>query len=83
MPLGKTKLRAVELLQAIISLKNSNITNAVAESSAMSQVLKLIERHTWNNMIQLKCQLIFEDVFISDISNAEKLNFLKSCDVTG
>ena len=55
MPLGKTKLRAVELLQAIISLKNSNITNAVAESSAMSQVLKLIERHTWNNMIQLKC----------------------------
>ena len=51
MPLGRTKLRAVELLQAIISLKNATITEAVAQSSAMSQVLKLIERHTWNNMI--------------------------------
>ena len=82
MPLGRTKLRAVELLQAIVSLKKANIITAVGNSTVMAQVLKLIEKHTWNNMVQLKCQLIFEDVFSSDISNAEKVSFLKSCGVT-
>jgi len=42
----------------------------------MKQVLTLIEKHPWNNMVQLKCQLIFEDVLGSDIPAADKLSFL-------
>lgn len=33
--LGNTKLRAVELLQSIVSLKNPDIINAVRESEVM------------------------------------------------
>lgn len=45
------KLRAVELLQAIVSLKKSQIITAVSESGVMASALKLIEKHPWNNMI--------------------------------
>ena len=49
-PLGRAKLRAIELLQAIISLKKANIINAAGKSKAMTKVLGLVERHPWNNM---------------------------------
>lgn len=61
LPLGKMKLRAVELLQAIVSLNKSQIITAVSESGVMASALKLIEKHPWNNMVQLKVHLIFED----------------------
>ena len=35
LPLGKTKLRACELLQSIVSLKKANIIKAVGESGVM------------------------------------------------
>ena len=82
MPLGRTKLRACELLQSIISLKKSNVIVAVGESSAMETMLALIEKHPWNNMVQLKCHQIFEDVINSDCSAAEKLAFLNSSNCT-
>jgi len=28
----------------------------------MELVMSLVEKHPWNNMVQLKCHLIFEDV---------------------
>lgn len=51
LPLGRTKLRACELLQSIVSLKKVNITKAVADSNIMEQMLALVERHPWNNVI--------------------------------
>ena len=51
LPLGKIKLRAVELLQSIISLKMPNIIVAVGDSSIVQVLLTLIERHPWNNMV--------------------------------
>ena len=51
LPLGKAKLRAIELLQAIVSLKKASIVTAVGESGVMKTVLALIERHPWNNMV--------------------------------
>ena len=54
MPLGKTKLRASELLCAIVSLKKSEIIKVVADSKVMQTALELIAKHPWNNMIQLQ-----------------------------
>ena len=39
LPLGNTKLRAVELLQSIVSLKKPAIINAVKDSEVMKVVL--------------------------------------------
>jgi len=50
-PLGKIKLRAIELLQAIVSLKKPQILNTIRESRIMHIVLLLIEKHPWNNMV--------------------------------
>ena len=82
LPLGKMKLRAAELLHAIVSLKKSQIITAVSESGVMASALKLIEKHPWNNMIQLKVHLIFEDALQSDLEPAEKRDFLKMAEVT-
>ena len=76
------KLRAAELLHAIVSLKKSQIITAVSESGVMASALKLIEKHPWNNMIQLKVHLIFEDALQSDLDPAEKRDFLKMAEVT-
>ena len=48
----------------------------------MEQMLSLVERHPWNNIVQLKTQQIFEDVLASDCSPADKLAFLKSSNCT-
>lgn len=82
LPLGNTKLRAVELLQSIVSLKKAAIITAVKDSGVMKTVLQLIERHPWNNMIQLKVHLIYQDVFNSEIEVADKLDFLRETEVT-
>lgn len=68
-PLGKDKLRAVELLQSIVSLKRNEIFDALGDSDVMQTILQLISRHPWNNMIQLKAHLIFEDVLGSDMGD--------------
>ena len=52
--MGKYKLRAIELLQSIASLKKAQIMTAIKESEVMHVVLLLIEKHPWNNMSQLK-----------------------------
>lgn len=82
MPLGRTKLRAVELLQSIVSLRKAEIINVVTSSEVLQVAIGLIEKHPWNNMIQLKAHLIFEDVLYSDITVDEKISFLKSSDAT-
>ena len=81
LPLGGTKLRAVELLQSIVSLKNADVINAVRDSEVMKVVLGLVEKHPWNNMITLKIHQIFEDVLSCDLENIHKLEFLKASDV--
>lgn len=48
----------------------------------MHVVLLLIEKHPWNNMVQLKAHLIFEDLFKTEMSNSEKISFLKASEVT-
>lgn len=80
--LGNTKVRAVELLQSIISLKNPEIIKAVCDSEIMNVILGLIEKHPWNNIITLKTNLIFEDVLSCDIESVNKFEFLKVSDVT-
>ena len=82
LPLGKIKLRVVELLQSIITLKMPSIIIAVGESKVMLQILQLIEKHPWNNMVQLKAHLIFEDVFSSELDVDQKISFLASAEVT-
>ena len=82
LPLGKNKLRAIELLQAIMSLKQAAIANNVAEKEVIPVVLSLVEKHQWNNMVQLKANLIFEDLFSTDMPAKEKLNFLAKARVT-
>lgn len=45
-------------------------------------MLLLIEKHPWNNMVQLKAHLIFEDLFkTAELTNEDKLEFLKASDV--
>jgi len=51
LPLGRTKLRAIELLQSIVSLKKAEIINVVSKSAIVRTVFSLIEKHPWNNMI--------------------------------
>ena len=82
LPLGKIKLRAVELLQAIVSLKKAPVIDEVRDQEVMQVVLKLIKKHPWNNMVQLKAHQIFEDVFQSDLKKEQKLEFLKKSEVT-
>lgn len=83
LPLGNTKLRAIELLASIVSLKHPSIIAAVRESQVMRKVLGLIEKHPWNNMVQLKATQIFENVLNCDTVEAqEKLLFLQEGDVT-
>lgn len=82
LPLGRTKLRAIEVLQAIMSLKKAPIADSVAEKELMPIVLSLIEKHQWNNMLQLKADLIFDDLFATDMTAAQKLNFLAKAKVT-
>ena len=48
----------------------------------MHSVLLLIEKHPWNNMVQLKAHLIFEDLFKTEMSKMEKISFLKASEVT-
>ena len=48
----------------------------------MHVALLLIEKHPWNNMVQLKAHLIFEDLFKTEMSNSEKIDFLKASEVT-
>jgi len=80
LPLGRAKLRAVELLSSIVSLKKPAIINAASESGVMVTVLSLITSHPWNNVIQLKAHQIFEDVIGSEISKEEKLRFVATSD---
>lgn len=54
----------------------------IEESGVMHVVLLLIEKHPWNNMVQLKAHLIFEDLFKTEMSNSEKIDFLKASEVT-
>lgn len=82
LPLGRTKLRAIELLASIVSLKHANIITAVRETKVMKKVLCLIEKHPWNNMVQLKAHQIFENTLNCDIENQEKLDFLVASEVT-
>ena len=67
----------MELLQSIFSLKKQNIIQTVNESGVMQLTLDLIEKHPWNNIIQLKAQQIFEDLFSSTVSNELKGAFVK------
>ena len=50
----------------------------IEESGVMHVALLLIEKHPWNNMVQLKAHLIFEDLFKTEMSNSEKIDFLKA-----
>ena len=48
----------------------------------MRIVLLLIEKHPWNNMSQLKAHQVFEDLFKTELSNEEKISFIKVSEVT-
>lgn len=54
----------------------------MAEKEVIPVVLSLVEKHQWNNMIQLKVDLIFEDLFATDMPANDKLNFLAKAQVT-
>ena len=65
-----------------MSLKHSSIIEAATESGIMVEVLSLIEKHPWNNMVQLKAHNIFQDVFDTTMENQQKFNFVHTSKVT-
>lgn len=61
-PVGVLKLRAVELLSQIVSMRKEKVCQALSDSSVLKALVKMCEQHPWSNMFQLKVHAIFEDV---------------------
>lgn len=79
--LGVLKLRTIELLAALISLKNAQIKQKLVESNVCSTLLDYVIEYPWNNFIQLKIHQIFEDYLESDNTAQDQLDFFKKSDV--
>ena len=52
--LGVLKLRAIELLSTLISLKKPQINDQLVKNSVCASLLDHVQEHPWNNFIQLK-----------------------------
>ena len=71
--LGVLKLRAIELLSTLISLKKPQINDQLVKNSVCASLLDHVQEHPWNNFIQLKIHQIFEDYLESENSLEQKL----------
>jgi hypothetical protein len=72
-PFGLTRLRVLELLAALVKMNKPQVSEAVQEHSMLALLVELIERHPWNNFLQLKTQQIFEDLLESEaLTKVEK-----------
>ena len=79
--LGVLKLRAIELLSTLISLKKPQINDQLVKNSVCASLLDHVQEHPWNNFIQLKIHQIFEDYLESENSLEQKLQLIKKSDV--
>ena len=77
-PLGQERLKSVELLYQIVRVGKTSVLDILAENNIIKQLFVLIEKHTWNNFLQLRTQQIFEEILEGDASNQLKLKFLES-----
>ena len=83
-PFGLTRLRVVELLAQLTKLNKPQISEAIQEHGMLAILIELIEKHPWNNFLQLKTQQIFEDLLESEaLSKEEKFNLIKASGVVG
>ncbi len=61
-PLGKYRLRCVELIFQILKLNKEPLLTALAESGLLEMLVQLVHDYPWNNFLQLKVKSIFEEI---------------------
>ena len=79
--MGMLKLRAIELLSQLISLRKTQINEKLHESKVCKTLMKLVHEHPWNNFIQLKIHQVFEDFLESENTAEQKLAFIRDSEV--
>lgn len=67
--LGILKLRAIELLSQLISLKKPQINEVMVDSGVCQVLVQHVLDYPWNNFIQLKIHQVFEDYLDSENTN--------------
>ena len=81
-PFGLTRLRVLELLAQLTKLNKPQVSEAIQAQNMLAVLIDLVERHPWNNFLQLKTQQIFEDLLESEsLTKEEKFNLIKSSGV--
>ena len=75
MPLGRFRLRSIELLLIIFKLHRQPLYDAIIKSEVLGSLNSLVHRYMWNNFLHLKVQYIWTEI-ITVSQNAE---FRKTC----
>ena len=82
-PLGVLRLRAVELLQQIASLKKTSLAKSLLSSGVSETLVNLIKTYPWNNFLQLRVQIFLDELLDNDeLTSEEKLTLLKQANLT-
>ena len=82
-PLGLLRLRAVELLQQIASLKKTSLAKSLLSSGVSENLVNLIKTYPWNNFLQIRVQMYFDELLDNDeLTSEEKLTLLKQAGLT-
>lgn len=68
-PLGSLRLKLIELIYHLIKLNKDALLMSLVETNFFGQLSHLIEVYPWNNFLQLKSSLIFDEIF--DSANKE------------
>lgn len=81
-PLGLLRLRAIELLQQIASLKKTQLSKALLTSQVSQSLVALVQQYPWNNFLQIRVQMYFDELLDGDeLISAEKMTLLTQSDL--
>ena len=82
-PLGLLRLRAVELLQQIASLKKTSLAKSLLSSGVSENLVNLIKAYPWNNFLQLRVQMFLDELLDNEeLTSDEKFTLLKQSSLT-
>jgi len=81
-PLGLIRLRIIEFLSQLVKLNKPQINEAIEKHNILEVLINLVQTHPWNNLLQLKTQMIFEDLLESEqLTRENKFNIILKSNV--
>lgn len=74
-PLGRFRLRAIELFLILIKLHRQALYDAITDSEILAALFQLVHKYPWNNFLHLKFQYVWTEI----LTVSQNPEFRKAC----